>query len=84
MINVLGRIVIRGQPSENLNVSGEIHTVLDELKEEERKRKRAGALSKDIRWMCHYGDRLVEYGSVINAKIEAAYSQKKTYSDYNF
>ena len=78
MINVLGRIVICGQPSENLNVSGEIHTILDKSKEEEQKRQRAGALSKDIRWMCHYADRVVEYGSVVNAKIEAAYSQNKT------
>ena len=72
-----GRIVIRGLPSDILNVSGEIHTILHELKEEEHDCKRARALSKDIRWMCHDGDRFVEYGSLINAKIEAAYSQKK-------
>ena len=72
-----GRIVIRGLPSDILNVSGEIHTILHELKEEEHDCKRARALSKDIRWMYHDGDRFVEYGSLINAKIEAAYSQKK-------
>nr|XP_058946598.1 uncharacterized protein LOC131774568 [Pocillopora verrucosa] len=72
-----GRIVIRGLPSDILNVSGEIHTILHKLKEEEHDCKRARALSKDIRWMYHDGDRFVEYGSLINAKIEAAYSQKK-------
>ena len=75
--NFVGRIVIRGQPSDILNVSSEIHTILHNLKEEEHERRRAEALSKDIRWMNHDGDKFVEYGSLINAKIEAAYCQKK-------
>lgn len=73
----VGRIVIRGQPSDILNVSSEIHTILHNLKEEEHERRRAEALSKDIRWMNHDGDKFVEYGSLINAKIEAAHCQKK-------
>ena len=73
-----GRIVIRGQASDILSVTGEIHTILHKLKEEEHERKRAEALSKDVKWMCYDGDKFVEYGSLINAKIEAAYHQKKT------
>lgn len=75
---LVGRIVVRGQSSDILNVVGEIHKILHKLQEDEHERKRAEALSKDIRWMCHDGNGFVEYGSDINAKIETAYHEKKT------
>ena len=77
----VGRIVIRGQTEDILDVMGEIHKILDQVKEDEHERNRAEALSKDMRWMHtgHIGTRDVfaEFDPLVNAKIEAAYDEKK-------
>ena len=73
----VGRIVVRGQSGDILNVSGEIHKILHQLREEEHERKRADAMSKDIQWMYRDGTKFVHYVSHVNAKIEIAYDEKK-------
>ena len=45
----VGRIVVRGQSDDILNVSGAIHKILHQLREEEHERKRADI--QDIQWM---------------------------------
>ena len=74
----VGRIVVRGQTGDILDVAGEIHKILHQVKEDEHERKQAESLSKDVQWM--YKDRgtFVDYEPCVNAKIEAAYDQKKT------
>lgn len=71
------RIIVRGQSEDILNVVGEIHKMLHQLREEEHERKRAEALSKDIQWMYSDGANFVPYESDVNAKIELAYHDKK-------
>ena len=75
--NAVGRIIVRGQSGDILNVSGEIYKILHQLTEEEHERKRAEAISKDIQWMYRDGSNFVHYGSHVNAKIEIAYDEKK-------
>ena len=74
----VGRILVRGQSGDILEVVGEIHKILHHLREEEHERKRAEALSKDIQWMYSDGTNFVHYGSHINAMIELAYHDNET------
>ena len=74
----VGRIVVRGQTADILVVSGKIHNILHHVKEDEHERKQAESLSKDIQWMYKDVDTFVEYQPRVNAKIEAAYNEKKT------
>ena len=75
---MVGRVVVSGQPDDIVNVLGEIHKMLSQIREEQHERKRAEALSKDIQWMYRDGTDLVHYESHVNAKIELAYHDKKT------
>jgi len=74
---IVERIVVCGQSEDILNVVGEIHKMLHQLREEEHERKRAEALSKDIQWMYSDGTNFVPYESDVNAKIELAYHDNK-------
>ena len=50
------------------------------MKEDENERKRAEALSKDIQWMRSHQvgtDVFAPFDPLVNAKIEAAYDEKK-------
>lgn len=71
------RIVVQGQSEDILNVVGEIHEMLHQLREEEHERKRAEALSKDIEWMYSDGTNFVPYESNLNARIELAHHDEK-------
>ena len=75
---MVGRVVVSGQSDDIVNVLGEIHKMLSQIREEQHERKRAEALSKDIQWMYSDGSDLVQYESALNAKIELAYHDKKT------
>lgn len=75
---MVGRVVVSGQTNDVVNVLGEIHKMLSEIREEQHERKRAEALSKDIQWMYSDGGDLVQYESHLNAEIELAYHDKKT------
>ena len=75
----VGRIVINGQTEDILNAMGDIHKLLDQVKEEEEELKTAEALSKVTQWMfknCNT-DSFEPFDLLVNAKIEAAYSKKK-------
>ena len=75
----VGRIVISGQTEDILNALGEIHKLLDQLKEEEEELKTAEALSKVTQWMfktCDT-DSFELFEPLVNAKIEAAYNKNK-------
>lgn len=74
---IVERIVVQGQSDDILNVVGEIHQMLHQLREEEHECKRAEALSKDIQWMYSDGTDFVPYESHVNAKIELAYRDNK-------
>ena len=74
----VGRIVVHGQAADILDVVGEIHKILHHIREEEHERKRAEALSKDIQWMYNDCNRMEDYESDINAKIESAFHDQKT------
>ncbi|KAJ7374849.1 Poly (ADP-ribose) polymerase [Desmophyllum pertusum] len=66
---VVGRIVVRGTTDDILNVVGEIHKMLHQLREEEHQHKRAKALTKDIQWKYNVdGNKFVDYESDMNAK----------------
>ena len=75
----IGRIVVRGQTGDILDVVGEIHKILHQVKADEHERERAEALSKDIQWMYKDVDTgtFEDYEPQTNAKIEAAYDKKK-------
>ena len=77
--NIVGRIVINGQTDDILNAMGEIHKLLDQVKEEEEELKTAEALSKVTQWKfkdCDT-DSFEPFKPLVNAKIEAAYDKKK-------
>ena len=74
----VGRVVVRGQTGDILDVLGEIHKILHHVKEDEHERKQAESLSKDIQWMYKDAGTFVEYQPRVNAKIEAAYVETKT------
>jgi len=71
------RIVVQGQSEDILNVVGEIHEMLHQLREEKHERKRAEALSKDVEWMYSDGTNFVPYESNLNARIELAHHDEK-------
>ena len=73
----VGRVVVRGQTGDILNVVGEIHQILHQVKEDEHERKRAEVLSKDIQWKYKDADKLVDFDFHTNAKIETAYHENK-------
>ena len=75
----VGRIVINGQTDDILNAMGDIHKLLDQVKEEEEELKTAEALSKVTQWMfkdCDT-DSFEPFDLLVNAKIEAAYIKNK-------
>ncbi|XP_068692521.1 protein mono-ADP-ribosyltransferase PARP14-like isoform X2 [Montipora foliosa] len=76
----VGRIMVSGQTEDILNAIGEVHTLLDRVKEEEDKRKQAEVLSKVIQWRYQNGDTdaFEPFEPLVNAKIEAAYDKKKS------
>lgn len=73
----VGRIILGGQAGDLVNVVGEIHKILYEVKEEEHELKRAKELAKDIQWMYKDGDKPVSYDTCTNAKIEYAHHENK-------
>ena len=77
--STVGRIVINGQTDDILDAMGEIHKLLDQVKEEEEELKTAEALSKVTQWMfknCDT-DSFEPFDLLVNAKIEAAYNKNK-------
>ena len=75
----VGRIVINGQTDDILDAMGDIHKLLDQVKEEEEELKTAEALSKVTQWMfknCDT-DSFEPFDLLVNAKIEAAYNKNK-------
>ncbi|KAK2554340.1 Protein mono-ADP-ribosyltransferase PARP14 [Acropora cervicornis] len=77
--STVGRIVINGQTEDILNATGEIHKLLDQVKEEEEELKTAEALSKVTQWMFKNYDKdsFQPFEPLVNAKIEAAYNKNK-------
>ena len=73
------RIVLDGQSEDILQVVGEIHEILHEVKENEHERSHAEVLSKDVQWKYIKKGKFEDYESEANAKIELAYQQKKSY-----
>ena len=75
----VGRIVISGHTDDILNAMGDIHKLLDQVKEEEEELKAAEVLSKLTQWMykdCDT-DMFKPFEPLVNAKIEAAYDKNK-------
>jgi len=72
------RIILNGQYEDILQVFGEIHEILHEVKRNEHERSHAEALSKDIQWKYKDGEKFENYESDINAQIELAYQQNKS------
>ena len=74
----VGRIVINGQTDDILDAMGDIHKLLDQVKEEEEERKTAKAMSKLIQWTYKDDTGSFEpFEPLLNAKIEAAYTKNK-------
>lgn len=73
------RIVLDGQSEDILQVVGEIHEILHEVKKNEHERNHAEVLSKDVQWKYKDKGKFEDYESDVNAKIELAYQQKKLY-----
>lgn len=71
------RIVIDGQTDDVLQVLGEIHEIIHEVKKQEHERSQAKMWSEDIQWMHKTGEKFEEYNSDLNARIELAYRQRK-------
>lgn len=72
------RIVLDGQADDVLQVFGEIHEILHEVKKNEHERSHAEMLSKDVQWKYRENETFEDYESEVNAQIELAYQQKKT------
>ena len=73
----VGRIEIRGNSGDILSVVGQIHEILDEVREEERERDRAEMLAKEVEWELEDNGIFQTFPSHINAYIESAYAAKK-------
>ena len=73
----VGRIELLGNSEDILEVSVQIHEILDELKEDEHKRDRAEMLAKHAEWEYSNGGKFEKYPTEINAEIESAYLAKK-------
>ena len=72
------RIVVDGQSDDILQVMGEIHGILHEVKEKEHERSHAEVLSKDIQWKYRNKEKFEDYEGDQNVQIEVAYQQKKS------
>ena len=73
----VGRIEIRGNSEDLLAVSGQIHEILQEAKEEEHERDRAHVLAKEVEWEFDNCGIFETFPSDVNADIEIAYAAKK-------
>ena len=71
------RIVIDGQTDDVLQVMGDIHGIIHEVKRQEHERSQAEVLSQDIQWMHKTGEKFEKYDTDLNARIELAYYQRK-------
>ena len=71
------RIVLDGQYEDILQVFGDIHEILHEVKKDEHERTQAEVLSKDIQWKYEDNGKFEDYEGDANARIELAYQQKR-------
>ena len=76
------RLVIRGKKDNVFQSCNEIHRVLSQFQKEEKLRRENEMLSLQVQWK--YKDELdqfVPYDVEINARLEAAFQQGKTFLD---
>ena len=72
------RILVDGQSDDILQVVGEVHAILHEVKKNEHERSHAEVLSKDVQWKYKFKGNFEDYGGDLNAQIEVAYQEKRS------
>ena len=69
----VGRISVRGDPEDVLDVATSIHEILNQKLEEEHTRGTEELISKNIQWYYYEDEDLEAYDTSVNSQIENAY-----------
>ena len=80
----VSRIEILGDLADILQVTGQIHDILDEIKEDERRRDQEEMLAKTVEWEFEESGKFRKYPKEINFRIETAYKEGKSQVPFTF